>query len=205
MNRRSFLFVFIFVLIGLNAFSQSDNKSLISTLNQITNNTQKRTELLVFVKNLLEHDGVSYYEELPYEYHGVDYAYAVNGKYLFVFENSYGGAGSSYEDTKSYIIDTELERLIQTRSLFADLANSSFQRLIIEYLSQQENFDMVDQGYLRESIISTGFSLFYVKNAVGFQWDKGSISSKVFGPYRIIIPYSKLQNYLTPIGKEVFK
>jgi len=205
MNCRKLVLTIIFLLCGGIAFSQSDNNSLVSALNQITNDTRKRTELLVFVKNLLEHDGISFYEELPYEYHGVDYAYAVNGKYLFVFEKSYGGAGSSYEDTKSYIIDTELKRLIQTRNLFTDLANSSFQRLIIEYLSQQENFDMVDQSDLRKSIIGTVFSLFYVRNAVGFQWDKGSVSAKTFGAYRIIIPYSKLQNYLTPIGKEVFK
>jgi hypothetical protein len=209
-NNRNFKFFLVlifvligFMLIGCRPVSKPEEGSLVSAINQITNDTQKRAELLVFVKGLLEHGGVPFYEELPFERHGVDYSYDINGKYLFVYERMYGGAGSSYGYTKSYIIDTELKVLIQTGSLFADLSDPLLKKLIIEYLSREDDFDMINQEYLSESIIGIGFSLFYTGNGVGMLWGRGIISANAWS-YRINIPCSSMYNFLTPLGRDIF-
>jgi hypothetical protein len=204
--KRFSLVVFFSVILCVSTFSQVGNDGLVSALNMITNDAQRRAELLDFVKGLLEHGGVSYYEELPYEYHGVNYSYEVNGKYLFVLETMYGGAGSSYEDTNSYIIDTDLKRLIETKRVFTNLSDASLERLILEYLSQLENFDWIrDRTLLQESIRDGGFSLFYRRNGVGIHWDKGSIAANAAGAFEIILPYSRVQNFLTAVGREAFR
>ena len=190
---------------GTPTSAQRPSGSLVEALNKITSDYERRAEIITFVNSELNYEGRAYYEELAYEFHGVSYSFDVNGKYLFAAETAYGGSGSSYEDTKMYIFDTELLKVIPLESILINTSDNSFKNLVIEYLSKLEDFEMFHEDLLLNSISDLEFNLFYAKNGVGFMWGKGTISANAFGPVEIIIPYSIAQKYLTPLGKEIFK
>lgn len=183
----------------------TQTNDLFKTLDKITNDYERRAEIITFINSVLRYEGKSFYQVLAHEYHGVRYSYDVNGKYLFVTEIAFGGSGSSYEDTGTYIFDTELLRLIPPESIFISTSDASFKKLVIEYLSRQKDFKMIDQNLLQNTIDDYGFGLFHAKNGIGIIWSKGTIAANAFGSYEIILPYSITQNYLTPIGKDIFK
>jgi len=181
---------------------QAPTENIDDALNKIPVPDERRHGLITFINNTLEHKGVASYEELPYEYHGVSYKYNVNGKYLFVTEVEYGGAGSSYETTSCYIFDTELISLISNDSIFTNTSYPSLKRLIVEYLSNVDDFDTIDQEFLADP--GPGV-LFFTKGGIGMRWDRGSIAANAFGPFEIILPYSRAEQFLTQAGRDVFK
>jgi len=180
---------------------QMPTESINAALNTISVTPEKRQRLITFVNNTLKHKGAAFYKEEPYEYHGVDYKYDVNGKYLFVTELEYGGAGSSYENTAFYIFDTDLIRLIPNDSIFTNTSDPLFKKLIIEYLSKDDYFDAIDHEFLAD--LSPGV-LFYIKGGIGMKWDKGTIAANAFR-FEIVLPYSKAEQFLTPAGRDIFK
>jgi hypothetical protein len=111
-----------------------------------------------------------YHVELLYEYHGIDFSYDVNGKYLFVTLDFLDAAGSSTDGTIFYIIDTVLKKVVPEEALFVDSFDLTFDRLIIQYLLRQEYFDMIEQNSLSESLDNFDFEVFYDKNGVGLRW-----------------------------------
>jgi len=181
---------------------QTSTENIDDALNKIPVPYERRHGLITFINNTLEHKGIAFYEELPYEYHGVRYEYNVNGKYLFVTELEYGGAGSSYENTGSYIFDTELMSLIPNDSIFINTSDISFKRLIVEYLSKVDDFDTIDQEFLANPDPGV---LFFTKGGIGMRWDRGGIAANAFGPFEIILPYSRVEQFLTQAGRDIFK
>jgi len=186
-------------------------ESLVDALNSMENiNYEKRAQLITFINDSLEHNGKSSYEENAYEYSGVKYSYNTNGKFLFISETEFGGAGSSYEFVNSYIFDTELIKLIPPESIFinANSPNPLFNKLVIEYLLKEDTSNMIRREYLPKTddpITNYGFSLFYAKDGVGLRWNKGVLGANAAGPYMIVLPYSKARDFLTETGKEVYK
>jgi len=185
--------------------------SLVSVLNNMVGyDFEKRGQIITFINNALEHKGKSFYEEEAYSYYGVTYSYNSKGKYLFVTETEFGGGGSSFENEKTYIFDTELVKLIPIESIFinATAPNSSFNKLVIEYLLKDEAFNNIERDNLprAENVINDyGFNLVYAKDGIGLRWNEGSLAANAAGAFIIVLPYSKVQNFLTQTGKEIFK
>ena len=176
-------------------------ESMVSALNKITGEYQKRGDIITFVKSVLPNKGMAFYEEFANEYHGVKYLYDENGKYFFVYEIEYGGSGSSYERMNTYIFDTDLLELITIEDIFINASDPSFVKLINEYLSKDDSFDRIDKEFLENP---TPGELFYSKNGVGMKWGRGTISANALS-FEIVLPYTIVQGYLTPTGKDVFK
>jgi preprotein translocase subunit YajC len=211
------IFLVLFIIIGTAACNHqkkqkhiddlTDNTNVVvtqrlfPTISKITLDDEKLDELTTYINSKLMYNGRAFYEELAYEDHGVRYEYAVNGKYFFVTEIEYGGSGSSYEASTFYIFDTELPELIPVEKIFTNLSEPSFQKLIIEYLSKDDSFERIDKEFLANPWLG---QLFYVKNGIGIKWDRGTISANAWS-FEIVLPYTVVQNYLTPIGKDVFK
>jgi hypothetical protein len=196
MYRKYLLCVAFFMLSGMTVFSQPNGLDLDEALNRITRN---RTNQGIIRRHLGHELG-------NYDYQTI---FDINGKYLFVFVID---PFDSNEASFSFIVDTDLvirypDEFIDSYSadsVFINLSDASLEQFIFEYLSQQKDF-RIDRSVLRSSIRDSRFSLFYGRNGVGMYWDKGSIAARAFGPVQIILPYSRAQNYLTPVGKEAFK
>jgi hypothetical protein len=177
-------------------------ESMVSALNKITSEYQRRGDIITFVNSALKHKGQAFYEELAYEYHGIRYSYDVNGKYLFVTEIEYGGAGSSYQYTNTYIVDTDVPELVPIKNIFVNTSDPSFVKLVVEYLSKDQDFDKINAD-IADSLSTYGFNVFYATDGVGLMWDKGTISANAFS-FEIVLPYSAVKDYLTPTGQDVF-
>jgi len=196
MYRKYLMCVVFFMLSGITAFSQPKGLDLDVALNRITRNKTNQGIILGHLGTSLGN----------YDYETM---FDVNGKYLFVFAID---PNDSNDASFSFIVDTDLvirnpDEFIDNYSedsVFINLSDASLEQLIFEYLSQQKDFP-INRSVLRSSIRDARFSLFYGRNGVGMHWDKGSIAARAFGPVQIILPYSRVQNYLTPVGKEAFR
>jgi len=192
-------------------FFGKQTESLVDTLNGMENiDYEKRAQLIDFINDSLDYNGESYFIKEGYEYYGVEYSYNTKGKYLFVTETEIGGLGGSFEQVKLYIFDTELIKLIPNESIFIneDKPNPSFHKLVIEYLSKEEGFIHIDRDEMpkaEDPINNYGFTLFYAKNGIGLRWHKGYMAANAIGPFKIVLPYSKVKDFLTEAGKEVYK
>jgi len=195
--------------------SGMQTESLVNALNNIIGiSYDKRAQLMNYINGTLEYKGKSIYEEEAYGYYGIKYSYKSNGKYLFVTETEFGGGGSSFENIKTYIYDTELIKLITPESIFinANAPSLSFHKLVIEYILKNEWFNPPPgTNYMDyfpkadDPIIGYGFCLFYSKDGIGLKWSKGAIAANAAGSIEIVLPYSKANDFLTQTGKEVFK
>jgi hypothetical protein len=93
----------------------------------------------------------------------------------------------------------------ESGELFTNLPSPAFEQLVVDYLSTYYNIAKIIRPKLRQTFLKNygnyGFDFFYAKNGVNLIW-RENIGS---GFYMITLPYSVIQNYLTPIGKEIFR
>jgi len=194
--KKFFMCVIILMFNAAFGFSQFTGLDLDEALYRIASNSANK-------RILLRHLG---YSLGNYNY---DTRFDVNGKYLFVFVID---PGDENRKSFSFIVDTDLvirnpDEYIdnyENSDIFINLSDTSFEQLIAEYLSQNKSIT-INRTVLRNTIQNGRFSFFYGKNGVGMHWDSGTVAARAFGPVEIILPYSRVQNYLTSIGKDAFK
>ena len=186
MYQKIFVFFVAFLLNGITVFSQIKGESLDSALNKITRDKEKEEKILRHLGLLLgaTSDGITALE------------FYSKGTYLFVYQVRDGLATSLVADTKLILDSNEdyIEKCYYTSGeLFMNLSDQLFERLIFEYLPK------MNRSFLQKSLIKKyddyGFEFFYTRNGIYL----------IFGKEIAILPYSKIQNYLTPIGKNVFR
>ena len=204
MNCKKLVGTIIFLLCGLIGFSQTISvigMDLEVALERITKNSSNQDKIRSYLGLLIggSFTGIEHIYETFY----------AKGRFLFAYQEQDGM-------TVSLVIDSELVRksediysgddcYYKSGELFTNLASSSFDQLVIEYLSTHYNIDRINRSKLRKTFIKNygdyGFDFFYANNGINLIW-RENIGS---GSYIINLPYSVIQNYLTPIGKEIFR
>jgi hypothetical protein len=191
---------------------QNSLRSILHTVYGYDDN-EKTEKIIDFVNRNIPNEGTAFYYEGYWEINSVNYVYTISGKYLIVNYMYYSSeGGSDYEDTmETYIFDIELLKIVTKKDIFnKNISNPSFRKLITEYLKDSNrDFEYFDQALLLKSLDALDFELFFSTGNVGIRWNQGKIVAD--GPmfafeavFEIIVPYSKMADYLTPIGKEIF-
>jgi len=186
MYQKIFVFFVVFLLNGITVFSQIKGESLDSALYKITTDQEKEWKIRGNLGLLLgaTSDGITALE------------FYSNGTYLFIYQVRYGFPTSLVVDTK-LILDSNEDYIVEcyytSGELFTNLSDQLFEKLILEYLPK------INRSLLQKSLIKNngdyGFEFFFTRNDIYL----------IFGNEIAILPYSKMQNYLTPVGKNVFK
>jgi hypothetical protein len=226
MNCKFIVGIFLILLISCSPAAQKNTAqesttqqretSIHRALDKCNISYEQCEELLGYIRNILQYGGVSFKSDYPEEeyvnYLEVFYEYDVNGKYLFVYEMEFSVGGSSNLDTALYIFDVELIREIPWESLFVNVSDNSFQRLVIEYLSSHKDSDGIDfngtSGVFAgvpEALSNFYFSVFFDRNGVGIKFMRYAIGPGALGNPEIVIPYTKIQPFLTSQGRDVFQ
>ena len=199
MNCKKWLWTIIFLLCGVIVFSQTISvigMDLEVALERITRNSDNQDKIRSYLGGLI---GGSFT--------GIEHVYETfyaKGRFLFAYQELDNMTGS-------LVVDSELVRrsaddcYYESGELFTNLSSPSFEQLVIDYLSVQYNITRINRSKLRQTFSKNhgnyGFDFFYANNGVNLIW-RENIGS---GFYIITLPYSVIQNYLTPIGKEIFR
>ena len=206
-RKMAVLLLLIMILISCNkANPQTDETvSLRTVLKEMESDSYMAQNIAEFIVGNLSHKGITQNIELPMYFFGVMYKYDVKGKYLFVYEIEYGGSASSYESINTYIFDTKDLEIISKQDILTDVYDSSFQSLILEYINTHENSDEISSEEVINCIDRLDFNMFYNNNGIGIKWNEFAIGPGSLGCVEIIIPYSRMQDYLTEVGKNIFQ
>jgi len=136
----------------------------------------------------------SYYEKLKLD---------VIGKYLQIERSSSNCAASCSDNMKLYVINTQTQKRLPHSDLFINTAELT--KLIIKHLQNAEHYNDIDQKELDKSLKNKTFEVSFVKDGVGFHWNKYQIAAGAVGRFDIVIPRAEIENYLTPAGRELLK
>ena len=121
-----------------------------------------------------------------------------------------------------------LLRSYTNKDIFADLSDISLVTLVNKHLSQNEQFksfpqepletlDYIDRPERYDDYSEDGefedfdvrrystFNSRYKPGFVGLLWDEGYFPPNAVGSVEIFLPYSDIEPFLTPVGKEIFK
>ena len=190
-----------------SALINGDDQWLYSAVDAVTNNPAEKEALIAFLRDILPHDGIPWFDEADFEYHGADFAYEAAGNYLFIYMEEYGGSGSSYQHFITFLVDTASRRLIHPTELFVNLSDPEFQGLILEYfhILHGEDIDSINLDLVLAYVPEMTIEIFYDNTGVGMRWGEGFISANYFGHWDIVLPYSRVQNFLTELGRDIFR
>ena len=189
--KRYFLFVCILVVVATTAMSQvSRHGNLDSALNAIPglrSDPVQRDQL----KSLLNDSFDSFDINASRRY----WEFEVRGSYLIAYES--GG-----QWTNTYFIDTTTMRIIPNKDIFVNIADTLLHRLIFQFLPIPEYFpdwrytNLEEQrAFLLEALVNSDFALFYDGNSLTLAFDPWT---------SVVLPYHLVQNYLSPIWKNIF-
>jgi len=138
----------------------------------------------------------SYYEKLKLD---------VAGKYLHI-ERSYSSCvASCSDDMKQYVVNTQTQKRLSHSDLFVNTNSAEFPKLIIKHLQSAEHYKDVDQKELDKSLKNKTYEVSFVKDGVGFHWNKYQIAAGAVGRFDAVIPRAEIEKYLTLTGLELLK
>jgi len=186
-----------YTLLALNNEAAEKNPQLNELLNTLLYKDQTFTfsgqtahEYLNSVKKaFVRWDGEGHEEKLTWE---------IRGRY-FLIERVYADtAGSSYEHSVSYIIDTALIKRLSINDIITNSANTRLQNLLWNRLKAD-----IDRASFRKSMQERTFSIFFKDANVVFHWDEGILAPNAEGAFNAELQRSEVLPYLTAVGKEI--
>ena len=143
-----------------------------------------------------------------------NFSFEVKGKFLFIKREFYAVGASSDYGIYYYIIDMQVLKLLTIDDILINTNSQRFKQLVVEHFKNYgERFNdlweedtQTIQRILRNlegSLKEKNYSIFYDKEGIGFYWPVYVLGDKIHGEFDVIIPWTDIWNYLTPVGKEL--
>ncbi|GHU83022.1 hypothetical protein FACS189468_7810 [Spirochaetia bacterium] len=116
-----------------------------------------------------------------------------------------GGAHGNYS-TRYLVIDLDRAEKLHWEKLIKEGERSVLTRLMEDELrlfSELPPGKPLSEGYYFEDTIEAPSNFFLTPQGLGFQWDPYEIAPYAAGTVRVIIPYERLRDILSPRGAQV--
>jgi hypothetical protein len=124
-----------------------------------------------------------------------------------VFQSIFTAGGSSNRSLKTYIIDIDSLQPLALENIFVNPDSQELHALVKKQLdllvSQDGRYYYEDE--LQDSLGNRDYDMSIEDEGILFHWNKYVIASGSMGEFEIVLPFSEIENLLTPFGKKVLR
>jgi len=128
----------------------------------------------------------------------------IDGKYLHVKRGSSGCSASCSANEEHYIIDTAAIKYLSHDELLANVDGDEFTTLVKKLIEDDDRYNYIDTTALNESLRNKTYGIYFERGiGVVFHWNKYQIAAGAAGDFEVMISYSGIKPFLTPVGREL--